>query len=77
MASSFLSGGDERLACSSCGVPFKDFYYLMEEVVDNYLATARQLARHLRERHGAVLTPSKLASFPPLTQILGSDPQGV
>lgn len=64
--SSFLSDGDERLACSSCGVPFEDFCYLMEGVVDKYLATVvqvidaghgRHLARHLRERHGVVLTP--------------------
>ena len=54
MKSSFLSGGDERLACSSCGVPFRDFCYVMEGVMDNYLATARQLARHLRARHGPV-----------------------
>ena len=52
MENSFLSGGDERLACPSCGVPFEDFCYLMEGVVDKYLATARQLARHLREQHG-------------------------
>ena len=61
MESSFLSDGDERLACSNCGVPFEDFCYLMEGVVDKYLATAaqviaaghgRHLARHLRERHG-------------------------
>ena len=66
MESSFLSGGDERLACSSCGVPFEDFCYLMEGVVDKYLPTAgqvidagygRHLARHLREQHGVVLTP--------------------
>lgn len=63
MESSFLSGGDERLACSSCGVPFEDFCYLMEGVVDKYLPTAgqviaaghgRHLARHLREQHGVV-----------------------
>ena len=67
MESSFLSGGDEWLACSSCGVPFEDFCYLMEGVVDKYLATVvqvidaghgRHLAHHLREQHGAVLTPS-------------------
>lgn len=38
----------ERLVCSSCGVPFEDFCYLMEGVVDKYLA------RHLREQHGVV-----------------------
>ena len=66
MESSFLSGGDERLACSSCGVPFEDFCYLMEGVVDKYLPTAaqviaaghgRHLVRHLREQRGVVLTP--------------------
>ena len=59
MESSFLSGGDERLACSSCGLPFEDACHLMDEVVDKYLPTAEQviaaghgrhLARHLRER---------------------------
>ncbi len=48
MAGIFLSGGDERLACSRCGVPFEDFCYLMEGVVDNYLA------RYLREQQGLV-----------------------
>lgn len=67
MESSYLSGGDERLTCSSCGVPFEDVCYLMEKVVDKYLPTAAQvidaghgghLARHLREQHGVLLPPA-------------------
>ena len=56
----FLSRVEERLACPSCKKPFEDFYYLMENYVDNYLPTARQvidagsskyLAPHLRDQY--------------------------
>lgn len=67
MESAYLSGDDERLACPQCSVPFEDFCYLMEGIVDKYLPTAaqviaagygRHLARHVQEQHGVLLPPS-------------------
>jgi hypothetical protein len=59
--SAFLSSTEERVNCPHCQVPFDDYFYLMEGIVDKYLPTAQQvieagfskhLARHQRERHG-------------------------
>jgi uncharacterized C2H2 Zn-finger protein len=57
----FLMDERERLSCPKCKVPFKDYYYLMDEYVDAYLPTAEQvidaglgkyLSASLREKFG-------------------------
>ena len=41
--SSYLSSVNERVACPECSVPFTDFYYLSDKVIDSYLSTRQQV----------------------------------